>query len=828
MSASRDEVQSTTNQTFLSALILNSVIAGAQILGFILIRRYFRKVYQPRSYLPSPDKRSDELQPGLLSWIPQICMADSQQIIHKNGLDAYCFVRFLRLITLIFAPAFLVSWAVLLPVYGANTTGTKSGLDRFTFGNIGQGSQNRLPGPLVFAYCFTFYVLFLVQKELRVFIKIRQDYLTSKKIRTIPRSRTILLTGIPDHLMTKEQLFQLTSYLPNGGAREIWLVRDLKDLPDAYDRLQAAFNKLESGYTKLISVAHKANSKSKKSPASDKEVENGKKWSQYVDQKQRPTHRLGFLGLFGKKVDTIEWATQEYQESSQGLNGLRDKAEDYKTENSAFVEFHSLLAAHMFSQSLVHHQPLVMTEKWVGVSASDVIWSTLGVKPFEQRVRGLISWSLTIGLIVFWSIPVAFVGLISNVNSLCSTVSWMGWLCRLPVPVPGLLQGALPPAMLAVLFMLLPIVLRQLAIFQAIPLRSLVELSLMSRYFLFLVIHGFLVVTLSSGLVAAIPAITQQPGSAVTILANELPKASTFFLTYIVATCFAGAAASLLQIASVFIYKLKLMWLASTPRSVYQTRFQMSSVAWGTIFPNVCLLAVIGLSYSTVSPILNGFVTVGFALFWFVYKYLFIYVMDISPSGETGGKFLPMALQHLFVGLYIGEIFLCGLFFLSQDSQGNQSGVVEGALMVALIVLTILFNMLLKKEFFPLIDYLSISLGGDAVPEESFEGETDKAEKREVERSSENSDEPIVGRSHNVRLNEDEQGFDHPALCKPIGTVWIPRDELKISDEANEDMSLAGIKSSSDGARFDSKSKRVFVNRNPPDFAEVVEIPEED
>lgn len=83
--------------------------------------------------------------------------------------------------------------------------------------------------------------------------------------------------------------------------------------------------------------------------------------------------------------------------------------------------------------------------------------------------------------------------------------------------------------------------------------------------------------TLSSGLVAAIPKITQNPSSAVTILAQQLPKASTFFLTYIAVTG-AGIAGSLLQIAPVVIYYVKMFLLASTPRSVYNIRSSMSSV----------------------------------------------------------------------------------------------------------------------------------------------------------------------------------------------------------------------------------------------------------
>lgn len=156
--------------------------------------------------------------------------------------------------------------------------------------------------------------------------------------------------------------------------------------------------------------------------------------------------------------------------------------------------------------------------------------------------------------------------------------------------------------------------------FEGIPLRSGIELSLMTRYFLFLVIHGFLIVTLASGLVSAIPQIAKNPGSAVTLLATQLPAASTFFLTYFVTVSLSGAAGALLQVARLVLYYVKLVLLGSTPRAVYGVKYNMATVAWGTLFPSMTLLTVIGLTYSIIAPLICGFALVAFALYWFVYK----------------------------------------------------------------------------------------------------------------------------------------------------------------------------------------------------------------
>lgn len=83
---------------------------------------------------------------------------------------------------------------------------------------------------------------------------------------------------------------------------------------------------------------------------------------------------------------------------------------------------------------------------------------------------------------------VAFVGIISNVHSLCATYSWLAWLCTIPDVVIGIIQGILPAVLLAVLFMLLPIILRLLARFEGIPTRTGIELNLMTRFFVFQVV----------------------------------------------------------------------------------------------------------------------------------------------------------------------------------------------------------------------------------------------------------------------------------------------------------------------------------------------------
>jgi len=105
--------------------------------------------------------------------------------------------------------------------------------------------------------------------------------------------------------------------------------------------------------------------------------------------------------------------------------------------------------------------------------------------------------------------------------------------------------------------------------------------------------NSFLVVTLSSGIVSAFEEIGRNPSSVATILASQLPLASTFFLTFVMQRA-AGAAGNLLQIITIIFYFIKLILQGGTPRSVFKQKYSMQTPTWGETFPNSTIIAIIG------------------------------------------------------------------------------------------------------------------------------------------------------------------------------------------------------------------------------------------
>ena len=265
------------------------------------------------------------------------------------------------------------------------------------------------------------------------------------------------------------------------------------------------------------------------------------------------------------------------------------------------------------------------------------------MKTGQRKVRKAIGWAATIALIILWAIPGAYVLHASQLTSSSrlrrSRLQRQlplrpGALPRLALQAPHarqrhhpgalldpridlIAQGALPPIALAVLFMLLPVVLRLFAKLGGVPLYSLIEIELVRPPLAAAVLirrcaatscswsstvrycrirsadaPGFLIVTIASSLVAAIPQIVSNPASAVTLLATYLPQAATFFLTYFVTVGLGGALATLFRLVPLILGVLLPKILGSTPRKVYNLDYKMADIKLGAVWPAISLLCV--------------------------------------------------------------------------------------------------------------------------------------------------------------------------------------------------------------------------------------------
>lgn len=187
---------------------------------------------------------------------------------------------------------------------------------------------------------------------------------------------------------------------------------------------------------------------------------NGSVAAQWIPYSERPIHRP--IANYGRRVDTIKWTRSRLKELGPKIAKLRSQYKKGRTPPipAVFIEFHTQVDAQSAYQTLAHHRANHMVPEIVGVRPEEIIWSSLKFNWWERIIRRFLIQGFVAVMVIFWSIPAALVGIISNVKFLTSKVFFLAWINKLPSVVLGLIEGLLPAVALAALMALVPIVLR--------------------------------------------------------------------------------------------------------------------------------------------------------------------------------------------------------------------------------------------------------------------------------------------------------------------------------------------------------------------------------
>lgn len=182
----------------------------------------------------------------------------------------------------------------------------------------------------------------------------------------------------------------------------------------------------------------------------------------YLKAESRPYHRP--IGNYGRRIDTIRWTRRRLIELNADIAKLRKRLRSPNCTADklpvAFVEFDTQEAAQAAHQVVTHHQALHMAPRFLGIRPDEVVWSALRMRWWERIIRRFGILGFIVAAIIFFSIPSAIVGVISNVQVISDMIPFLKWLVDLPKPILGFLTGFVPAAALSLFMAVVPILLR--------------------------------------------------------------------------------------------------------------------------------------------------------------------------------------------------------------------------------------------------------------------------------------------------------------------------------------------------------------------------------
>ncbi|KAI9228257.1 MAG: hypothetical protein DHS80DRAFT_15887, partial [Piptocephalis tieghemiana] len=682
--------------TFVSALVFNGAIFLLLIFLFSILRSHFKSIYAPRTYMVPEKYRAPVLGSGLFAWLGPIRSVQEKQLARKIGLDAYVFLRYLRAGQYLFFLFALLGCAVLLPVNLDNETIPVSGMNTLSFSHV--TDDRRYWAHLILLWIFAFTTMYVMYRELMNYVQLRHAFLCSPEHRRTRQAFTILVKEIPESLRSQASLIQLFSAF--GAVSSVTMAWKDDKVLEAYEEVKEDALALEGAENSLLQTGERPTMAPGKIPG----VVGGGKVDAVDHLRERLVKRQERLRRERARVlgSSASRGRGEEEEDidGEGKEEKGGKGGGKRVPNvpAAFVTFEDQRSAHLAAQSVIGASALRMSQKFVDVAPEDVMWPQLSVGGFERWGRILVSWLLTILLVILWGVIVTVVSGVANLDNLARTFDFLKPVTQWDTKIVGIIQGVIPAVVLGIVLSLPPVILRLLTCFQGIPLYSRVELSMMHKYFFFLVINVLLVVAFSGGLFKTIGILNQGFSAVIKALGEQMPSAANFFLSYVLLLTLSSAAKELLSGPAIVIEWVKLRFLGKTPRKV-QGILSMDGLSWGTLFPQQVIVFSIGLVYSVLQPIILPLVFAYFLIYGLVYRYRLLYCLE-QPKGQSlGGQAFPVAIYHTFVGLYVAELVLFAIFLTG----------VHVALMVLsiiLILLTILINRYLHAAFHQVNRYL--------------------------------------------------------------------------------------------------------------------------
>ncbi|XP_077217718.1 ERD (early-responsive to dehydration stress) family protein [Tasmannia lanceolata] len=675
------------------AAAINILSAFAFLAAFAILRLqpFNDRVYFPKWYFK--ELRSSPTHSGalvrkfvnldcgtyirFLNWMPAALRMPELELIDHAGLDSAVYIRVYLLGLKIFVPLTILAFSILVPV---NMTGgtlehlhdlTFSDIDKLSISNVASGSK-RFWVHLVMSYVFSFWTCFVLYKEYKTVALMRLRFLASESRR--PDQFTVLVRNVPPD--------------PDETVSEHVEHFFCVNHPDHYLTHQVVYNA-----NKLAKIVKKK-----------KSMQN---WLDYYQNKyaRNPTKRLltktGFWGLWGEKVDAIDYYDLEIENLSKEEATEREIviSDPKAIMPAAFVSFKTRWGAAVCAQAQQSSNPTLWLTEWAA-EPRDVYWSNLAIPFVELTIRRLIMSVGLFFLTFFFMIPIALVQSLANIQAIEKVVPLLMPLIEQKV-VKSFIQGFLPGIALKIFLILLPTVLMTMSTIEGWTSLSALERRSAGKYYLFILVNVFL------GSVITGTAF-QQLHNFINQSANEIPKTvgvsipmkATFFITYIMVDGWAGIAAEILRLKPLIMYHLKNTFLVKTEQDREQA-MDPGSLGFASSEPRIQLYFLLGLVYSVITPILLPFIIVFFGFSYVVFRHQIINVYN--QEYESGASFWPDVHRRIITALIISHLLLIGLMSTKDAAQSTP-------LLIALPVLTIYFHRFCKSRFeaafvkFPLQD----------------------------------------------------------------------------------------------------------------------------
>jgi hypothetical protein len=454
----------------------------------------------------------------------------------------------------------------------------------------------------------------------------------------------------------------------------------------------------------------------------------------------------------GQKVDAIEYLTGRIKELELEIKEIRLSVDNRNQLPYGFASYEDIEEAHSiaFSARKKHPQGTTIV---LAPRPNDIIWKNMPLNKSQRRNRRIWNNFWVLLLTLAWVAPNALVS-IFLVNLANLGLVWSGFQTSLNANHTwwSIVQGVAAPAITSLLYLVLPIIFRRLAIRAGDTTKTSRERHVTSKLYTFFVINYLIVFSLFTVIWSFVSAVISSTDSGVdawtaikkaeffTALFYELCNISPFWIAWLLQRNL-GAAIDLAQLWSLFWSFCVRKLSSPTPREMIELTAP-PAFDYASYYNYFLFYSTVTLCFATIQPLAIAACAAYFVIDVYFKKYLLLYIYVTKT--ESGGMFWRIFFNRMVFAAILSNLVV----FLAVWVQGDGAHL-EAYVVVPLPFLMLAFKWFCKKNFDDKLHYFTV---------------------RNRLKDTEASARDVLAKSKRDRL---ASRFGHPALYRPLITPMV-------------------------------------------------------
>lgn len=521
--------------------------------------------------------------------------------------------------------------------------------------------------------------------------------------------------------------------VPTSSFSRTAIARNVKELPELIEQHSKTVRELEKYLARYLKNPNNLPPKRPMCKPSKKDPS----WGSYTK---------------GEKVDAIEYLTGRIKELEIEIKEVRMTIDSRNPLPYGFASFESIEETHSiaFAAKKKHPQGTIIA---LAPRPNDIIWKNLPLSRSQRRRRHIINNLWVTLLTILWIAPNAMISVflisLSNLG-----LVWKGFQQNLEAHRTwwSIVQGVASPAITSLLYLVLPIIFRRLAIKAGDTSKTARERHVTARLYTFFVFNFLIVFSVFSTAWTFVTNVisgtaNKEDAWKVIVDANfgqalftALCDISPFWVTWLMQRNL-GAAVDLAQIWTLFWSFCVRKFSSPTPREMIELTAP-PAFDYASYYNFFLFYSTVALCYGVIQPLSLIACAFYFSLDLYLKKYLLLYIFITKT--ESGGMFWRMFFNRMVFATILSNLVV----FLATWVQGDTAQHMEAYAVVPLPFLMIAFKVYCSRTFDDKIHYYTLRnmlKDPEATRENIFSAKKDKLHSR----------------------------FGHPALYRPLITPMV-------------------------------------------------------